>query len=131
MNIEVGDKLTFKGSTVEVIEKPTVGSSLYRVRYAGTDNAFYVPEGRLLGNKSPEYTRESNVGPSIEDQIIDILKTAPSTDDELEQRLNAVHQTISAVMSRLRRTGIVKPVGKRATRTGRLAGVNHLATVTV
>lgn len=129
MNIEVGDKLTFKGSTVEVIEKPTVGS-LYRVRYAGTDNAFYVPEGRLLGNKSPEYTREPSDGPSIESQILDILQATPSTDDELEQRLNAVHQTISAVMSRLRRNGVVKPIGKRTTRTGRPAGINHLVTAT-
>lgn len=61
--------------------------------------------------------------PGIAGRILDALRDAPGTCDELEQRLELTHQTASAAVNALMRSGAIVADGSRPTRSGRSARV--------
>jgi predicted transcriptional regulator len=64
---------------------------------------------------------------SIAEKILCELRILPSTDDELEQRLNMRHQTVSSCRRLCVKKGWVVVTGnKRPTRSGRNANVWEL-----
>ncbi len=64
---------------------------------------------------------------SIQEKILCELKITPATDDELEQRLEMRHQSVSSCRRGCVKKGWVVPTGKmKRTRSGRFANVWEL-----
>jgi hypothetical protein len=62
--------------------------------------------------------------PRMRVKVLTALAARPSICDELEVRLRMPHQTCSAVMNDLLRSGAIEPTGqRRRTRSGRFADV--------
>lgn len=59
-------------------------------------------------------------------EVLAAITESPSTCDELEQRLNLMHQTCSACVNHLMNNGLIVADGKRPTRSGRQARVWRL-----
>lgn len=56
-------------------------------------------------------------------RILESLRDAPATCDEIQQRLDMTHQTASATINALMRAGSIRANGSRPTRSGRAARV--------
>jgi hypothetical protein len=75
------------------------------------------------GNSSAAHDSIIESKAAMRGRILRHLRAIPSTCDEVEVALSMSHQTASARFSEMRRDGFIREVGKRATRTGRMAAV--------
>jgi len=64
---------------------------------------------------------------TIDASVLASITDADGTCDDVEVRLGLTHQTCSAAVHRLMKSGAVEPAGKRPTRSGRQATVWRVA----
>jgi hypothetical protein len=80
--------------------------------------------GAFSHNNEFSYRASKSVDKSKQrNMVLNCIKSSPKTCDEVEVLLEMSHQACSARFTELKALDLIKLVGKRKTRSGRMAGV--------